>query len=111
MELSLESRTQGSWTIVQIAGELDLHTSPRVRERVLEIVEGGASDVALDLGGVGFMDSSSLGVLVTCLKRIREQDGRLVLVGVQGSPMKVLTLTGLDRVFQVVGSLDELPAD
>jgi anti-anti-sigma factor len=55
------------------------------------------------------MDSSSLGSLVTCLKRIRERDGRLVLVGVGGTPMKVLTLTGLDRVFDIVGSTAELP--
>jgi anti-anti-sigma factor len=56
------------------------------------------------------MDSSSLGSLVTCLKRVRERDGRLVLVGVGGTPMKVLTLTGLDRVFDIVGSTAELPA-
>jgi anti-anti-sigma regulatory factor len=47
---------------------------------------------------------------VTCLKRIRERDGKLVLVGVGGTPMKVLTLTGLDRVFDIVGSTSELPA-
>ena len=56
------------------------------------------------------MDSSSLGSLVTCLKRVRERDGKLVLVGVGGTPMKVLTLTGLDRVFDLVGSTTELPA-
>lgn len=47
---------------------------------------------------------------MTCLKRVRERDGKLVLVGVGGTPMKVLTLTGLDRVFDIVGSITELPA-
>ena len=70
----------------------------------------GPHDSALDLTNVGFMDSSSLGTLVTCLKRVRERDGQLVLVGVTGSPMKVFTLTGLDRVFDIVPSRDRLPA-
>ena len=77
---------------------------------MLELIEGGVDRLALDLTKVDFMDSSSLGSLVTCLKRIREQDGRLVLVGVGGTPMKVLTLTGLDRVFEIVDSTAELPA-
>jgi anti-anti-sigma factor len=57
------------------------------------------------------MDSSSLGSLVACLKRLREREGRLVLIGVTGSPKKVLGLTGLDRVFDQVERSDELPAD
>jgi anti-anti-sigma factor len=55
------------------------------------------------------MDSSSLGMLVTCLKRVRERDGRLVLAGVSGSPLKVFTLTGLDRVFDMVSAVEDLP--
>lgn len=110
MELTLEVDMKGAWTIVSVAGELDLHTSPGLRDRVVELVEGGADHVAIEMSRVGFMDSSTLGVLVTCLKRLRERDGSLVLAAVQPSPMKVLTLTGLDRIFQIVASLDELPA-
>jgi anti-sigma B factor antagonist len=110
MELALENVTQGTWTVVRVAGELDLHTSPQLREHVLGLIGETPVRIALDLADVGFMDSSSLGTLVTCLKRVRERDGQLVLVGVAGSPMKVFTLTGLDRVFDIVPSRDRLPA-
>jgi anti-sigma B factor antagonist len=112
MELLLEDDRSAAWTVVRVTGELDLHTSPRLREHVLSIV--GEADagtrVALDLTGVGFLDSSGLGSLVTCLKRVREAGGRLVLVGVSGSPMKVFSLTGLDRVFEIVDSTTDLSA-
>jgi anti-sigma B factor antagonist len=111
MDLQLENRDSGRWTVIRVNGELDLHTSPQLREHVLGLVDDPPVRIALDLSGVGFMDSSSLGTLVTCLKRVRERDGRLVLVGVTGSPMKVFTLTGLDRVFDIVSSPDNLPAD
>jgi anti-anti-sigma factor len=56
------------------------------------------------------MDSSSLGVLVATLERARERDGELRLVGVQGSPAKVIALTGLDSAFTIEASVDDLPA-
>lgn len=108
MQPSLETRTLGTWTVVAVSGELDLHTSPTLRDHALELIGGGVDHLALDLSAVGFMDSSTLGVLVTCLKRIREHDGRLVLVGVAPAPRKVLTLTGLDRIFETVDSVSEL---
>jgi anti-sigma B factor antagonist len=109
MQLSLQTNTLGRWTVVSVVGELDLHSSPALREHVLELLASGVTHVALDLSGVDFMDSSTLGVLVTCLKRVREDDGRLVLVGVASTPMKVLTLTGLDRIFEMTDSVTELP--
>ena len=95
MDVIVETRTEGPWTVVVVAGELDLHTSPPLRDHLLELIQGGVGHLALDLTKVDF---------------IRERDGRLVLVGVGGTPMKVLTLTGLDRVFDIVGSTAELPA-
>jgi anti-anti-sigma factor len=110
VDLVIENESSGSWTVVRVAGELDLHTSPQLRDHVLAMLGPTPSRLALDLSAVDFMDSSSLGMLITCLKRVREGDGEMVLVGVSGSPMKVLTLTGLDKVFELVGSIDELSA-
>jgi anti-sigma B factor antagonist len=109
MDVIVETRTEGPWTVVVVAGELDLHTSPPLRDNLLGLIERGTSRIAVDMSKVDFMDSSSLGALITCLKRVREKDGRLALVGMDSSPMKVMTLTGLDRVFELVGSTDELP--
>lgn len=111
MDVIGQTRTQGAWTVVEVAGELDLHTSPPLREHMLELIDGGTDRLALDMTRVDFMDSSSLGSLVMCLKRMRERDGRMVLAGVAGTPMKVLNLTGLDRVFELADSLAELPED
>jgi anti-anti-sigma factor len=111
MELVLSNRTVGAWTVIGVEGELDLHTSPQLRDHILASLGEPPIRIALDLSKVDFMDSSSLGMLVTCLKRIRERDGRLTIVGISGSPMKVLALTGLDRVFDLVDSTDDLASD
>lgn len=111
MEVIQGTRTEGRWTVVEVAGELDLHTSPALRDHVLSLIDDGTGFLAIDMTKVEFMDSSSLGALVACLKRLRDHDGRFVLIGVTGSPRKVLGLTGLDRVFEQVESPDDLPAD
>ena len=108
MELTFGSRTHDGWTILSVAGELDLHTSPQLQRALSGAFDDGASHVALDLEDVPFMDSSSLGVIVGGSKLARERGGELALMSLQPSPAKVIALTGLDGVVRIVGTLDEL---
>jgi anti-sigma B factor antagonist len=73
----------------------------------VELVEEGHIRIIVNLEEVGFLDSSGLGALVGGLKRVNERGGRLVLVCPEGSPLKVLTITGLDKVFAIHGSVDD----
>jgi anti-sigma B factor antagonist len=110
IDLVLDSRTESGWGVLEVKGEVDLYTSPQLRDKVTEMIEQGQGRIIIDLTDVGFMDSSGLGVLVTALKRVRERDGSLALVCPEGSVHKVLTITGLDRVFPIFGSVAESPA-
>ena len=110
IDLVLESRTESGWGVLAVKGEVDLYTSPQLKDKVTEIIEQGQSRIVIDLTDVGFMDSSGLGVLVTALKRARERDGTLALVAPEGSVHKVLTITGLDRVFPIHQSVTEATA-
>jgi len=105
----IEGRTVGTWSVLAVSGELDLATAPSLRERVREITPGGPLKVALDLTGVGFVDSSGLGAIVACLKHVRELGGDLVLVAPDASPVaKLLSLTGLEPSIARVPSLHDL---
>lgn len=110
MEPSFETRTAGTWTVIAARGELDLSSSDNLRSVLDAGLADGTPRIAVDLTEVSFMDSSSLGVLVAGLKRARDQGGEIRLVGVHGSPAKVIELTGLDAAFAMESSLDDLPA-
>jgi anti-anti-sigma factor len=63
--------------------------------------------VVVDLDGVSFIDSSGLGVLVACLKRLRERNGSFAVVaGGTSSLHKLLALTGLDGFLPTFDTLD-----
>ena len=110
IELQLETRAEGTWTILDVGGEVDLSTAPALREQLESLIAGGARDLVVNLEQVGFMDSSGLGVLVAVQKRLAEAGGRMALVCREGPTLKVLAITGLDRVFPVHASVADAVA-
>jgi anti-sigma B factor antagonist len=107
IDLSLGSRNESGWTVVDVKGEVDLFTAPKFREHVVGLVEKDQRKIAVNLRDVEFMDSTGLGVLVGVLRRLKERDGELALLGPQGSVLRVLTVTGLNRVFPIYDSLEQ----
>jgi anti-sigma B factor antagonist len=100
-DLLLQTREMGDWTVVDVEGEVDLYTAPRLKDVVSDLAAGGRNHIAVELGGVEFMDSTGLGVLISGLKRCREGGGDLALVGPTEPVRKVLSITGLDKVFPI----------
>jgi anti-sigma B factor antagonist len=107
IDLAIETRTEGGRTILRVSGELDLYTAPRLREAVVGATDDGATDVVVDLDDVSFIDSSGLGVLVACLKRVRERGGSFAVVAGESSPLhRLLALTGLDGFLPTFTTLE-----
>ena len=105
--LLLDTRESGDWTVVQVRGEVDLYTAPRLKTLLKELISGGRNRIAVEFGGVEFMDSTGLGVLISGLKRCREVGGALALVAPTEPVRKVLGITGLDQVFSIHDDLTD----
>jgi anti-sigma B factor antagonist len=110
MELSLANRTVAEHTVLEVGGEVDVYTAPKLRERLVELVDGGARHVVVDLGRVDFLDSTGLGVLVGALKRLRAAGGTFGLVCSKEPLLKIFRITALDQVFPIFASVDEAAA-
>ncbi len=67
----------------------------------------GVKDVVLDLGSVGFMDSSGLAALIVSFKRVAERGGEMYLACVQPNVKMVLEITCTNRIFRLVGTVEE----
>jgi anti-sigma B factor antagonist len=97
-------------TVVALAGELDLYTTPNLRELVGSLIDEGRLRVVLDLSALTFCDASGLGELVRCRRVLREHDGWLSLLHVRPQTVKMIRLTGLGSVLPVYSSLPESAA-
>ncbi|MFF5051669.1 STAS domain-containing protein [Micromonospora sp. NPDC000663] len=111
MDLSLSVRPGRGCTVLEVRGELDMATSPQLRQGLQRLVDAGDRQVVVDLAGVGFMDSSALGMLVVMFKAFREAGGRLSLASAQPAVQTVLTVTSVDRVIRVYESAEAAEAD
>jgi anti-sigma B factor antagonist len=107
VELTLNSRVQDGRTLLEVVGEVDVYTAPALRDRISDLIDAGQHALVVDLGGVEFLDSTGLGVLVAGLNRAKEVGGSLTLVCPQERVLKLFRITGLDEVFTVHGTVDE----
>jgi anti-sigma B factor antagonist len=118
MELTLNvySGRPGS-AVIAVGGEIDVYTAPKLREKLINLVESGSYHLILDMEGVEFLDSTGLGVLVGGLKRVRAHDGWIDLVCTQSRILRIFRITGLSNVFDTYDTVaaaqaarTELPA-
>src|SRR6188474_3904485 len=82
-------------------GEVDLYMGPEFKQRLLDVIGKGAKNVIVDFSDTTFIDSTTLGVLVGGVKRLRTNDGQLSLVCSDRNITKIFEITGLDRVFTI----------
>jgi anti-sigma B factor antagonist len=110
MDLMLNEYAAGNTTVIEVSGEIDVYTAPRLREKIIALVDAGSYDLIIDMEGVEFLDSTGLGVLVGGLKRVRLHDGSIVLVCTQSRILRIFRITGLSKVFEIYESVSEARA-
>jgi len=93
--------------VIELGGEVDLYTAPEFKERMVKVIEDGKKHVVVDLAKATFIDSTTLGVLVGGVKRLRPQGGSLTLVCTDPNICKIFEITGLDRVFSIHDSRED----
>ena len=96
--------------VISLAGEVDLYTAPEFKQQLLEVIGQGGKQVIVDFSNTTFIDSTTLGVLVGGVKRLRTNEGQLTLVCSDRNITKIFEITGLDRVFAIYATRDEAVA-
>ncbi len=93
--------------VIDVQGEIDIYTAPRLRELLIDLVSQGSYQLVVNLDEVGFLDSTGLGVLVGGLRRVRAHDGSLDLVCTREPILKIFRITGLTEVFGIYQTVDQ----
>ncbi|CCH76679.1 Anti-sigma-B factor antagonist [Nostocoides japonicum T1-X7] len=107
MDLAISTTERKGGTVVTVGGEIDVYTAPLLRDALDQQITAGRVRLVVDLDAVDFLDSTGLGVLVGRLKLVRNQSGTLAIVCTKERILKVFRITGLDKVFTILDSVDE----
>jgi anti-sigma B factor antagonist len=94
-------RSQGPATLIEVQGEVDLYSSPKLREAIVGATKAKAAVLVVELSGVGYMDSSGVATLVEGLQFSRAYGGSFRVAGLTPSVQQVFQFAKLDRVFEI----------
>ena len=107
MDLKLGHYSKDGIEVVNVEGEIDIYTAPRLRELLIDLAGKNNYQLIVNLEKVEFLDSTGLGVLAGGLKRVRAHDGSLDLVCTQERILKIFRITGLTKVFGIYQTVDQ----
>jgi anti-sigma B factor antagonist len=93
--------------VIEVQGEIDVYTSPRVKESINDLIEKGNYNLVINLEGVRYIDSTGLGVLIGALKKVREHNGRIILICNNPQIKKIFNITGLVKIFEIFKTEEE----
>ena len=106
MDLKLGHYDKDGIEVIDVQGEIDMYTAPRLRELLIDLVSKTSYQLVVNLDKVGFLDSTGLGVLVGGLKRVRG-DGSLDLAYTRERILKIFRITGLTEIFGIHQTVDQ----
>jgi len=99
VDLKLGHYAKGGMEVIDVQGEIDIYTAPRLRELLIDLVSKGDYQLVVNLDKVG--------VLVGGLRRVRAHDGSLDLVCTQQRILNIFRITGLTEVFGIYETVDQ----
>ena len=106
--MEIKVQQQNETTIIEVTGDIDLYSSPQVRQAILDTLNQKAGTrVIINLAAVKYIDSSGVASLVEGLQLSRKSQMRFALCGLNKAPRQVLELTRLIKVFDIFDSLED----
>ncbi|MFA5197559.1 MAG: STAS domain-containing protein [Patescibacteria group bacterium] len=97
----------GELTHILLVGEIDIYAAPTFKWLIVDAIQDGQRQIIIDYSEVTFFDSTSFGILVSSLKRLRAHDGRMALVINSGYLLNTFAILGFDKMFDIYSTIKE----
>jgi anti-sigma B factor antagonist len=107
MSFQIKCKEKDNIGVISIKGEVDMFTSPNLREKLLPLFKKNVKGIIIDLSQVSFMDSSGIATLVEGLQWSRKNKREFVLTQLGDNVKNALALTKLDNVFAIKEKIDD----
>ncbi len=99
-ELSIAVESLKRVDLVTLAGRIDSSNADQLDATFNEILDNGRSNIVVDLSEVSYMSSAGLRALVAAMKECKQRRGDVRLADVSERVQEVLSLAGLDKLFE-----------
>lgn len=87
--------------LVGVNGRLDQTLNPELERLLNSLLDDGNIKLVVDLTQTNYINSGGLRALVTGWRQARQQNGNLVLCGLNGRLLEIFRMVGFDQLFQI----------
>jgi len=94
------NREEKCWN-VKICGEIDIYNAAQLKEELTDAVSETMSNMVIDCYNLTYIDSTGLGVLISVLKKLKEQGYGIKIMNLKPHIYKIFELTDLQRLFEI----------
>lgn len=101
MNLNIAINEKDKITIVDLAGEIDIYTAPKLKEALIPLTKQAGHQLNIDLSKVSYMDSTGLGVFISVLKSTKEHQSNFKLLNLQDRVARLFSITGLTEIIDI----------
>lgn len=105
--MKIHQRQNEGIHVFELAGELDFHNSPKLREELLKSIERQTKKILVNLKKVSYIDSSGLATFVEVLQKSKRSNTTLVLTELEARVRSVFEIAKLDEIFIFASSEEE----
>ena len=102
--MDVEIVDEDSLSIVRPQGRLDSTTSPQFEEALSGVLDRGVELLLIDMGGVSYVSSAGLHVLLTVAKRMRRESGWMRIFGLRDLVLEVFQISGFVAILDIRAS-------
>ena len=107
-DITISERQAGDVTILDLNGKVTIgEGSVALRTAIRRLLGDGKNKILMNLGGVGYIDSSGIGELVSSFTAVNKENGTLKLLNLTKKIQDLLAITKLLTVFDVFDSESE----
>jgi anti-sigma B factor antagonist len=96
----------GCWRVA-LSGELDIFNSAELKTELTALLDERPGDLFINCEGLGFIDSTALGALVSVFKRVKSGEKELHLTALKPNVLKLFRITNLDKIMNVQGGEED----
>lgn len=108
--MEIKFRNSGKWNILDISGHIKGSEVSHFRTAIQRSIGDRKLFLVANMQDVGFIDSSGVGMLITCHQDLKAAGGQLVLMRLSDDIYDLFEMTSIDRLFEIVDNEEELAA-
>ncbi len=105
--MELNQIKKGRYLVIELNGRLDTSNYGEFEKSLLEVIDKGEKEIAVNCSGLNYISSSGLRVFLMALKKIKLEGGHFHLCSLQDNIREIFEIAGFTTIFRIFDTLEE----